>query len=149
MPSEIEKFINEFTPEIAASIRACRKKMYRFVPRGYELVVNNYNALGFGFSPAETNSRVVISIVAYPRWVTLFFLKGAGLDDPDSLLQGEGKQVRSIRLLSPKDLDSPAVVRLIGEAMKPHAEAFASAPKRKTVIRSVSARRRPRRPPGI
>lgn len=146
MTSQVEKFIAEFTPEIAASIRACRKKMYRFVPRGYELVVNNYNALGFGYSPAETNSRVVMSIVGYPRWVTLFFLKGAGLDDPDCLLQGEGKQVRSIRLRSPEDLDSPAVVRLIRKALQPHAEAFSSAPERKTVIKSVAAKRRARRP---
>lgn len=146
MPSRIEKFISEFTPEIAASIRTCRKKMYRFVPRGYELVVNNYNALGFGFSPTEKNSQVVMSIVAYPRWVTLFFLKGAGLPDPDSLLQGKGSQVRSIRLCSPADLDAPSTVRLIHEALKPHTEAFASAPRRTTLIKSVAARRRPRRP---
>ena len=33
-----------------------------------------------------------------PRWVTLCFLQGAGLPDPDGLLRGGGSRVRHVRL---------------------------------------------------
>jgi hypothetical protein len=120
--------------------------MAKLFPKGYELVYDNYNALGFGYSPNLRASGVVVSVVAYPRWVTLFFLKGARLSDPNGLLQGRGSTVRSVRLTSPDLLASKPVASLIKEALRPCAAEFAKAPRLSTVIKSVSAKQRPRRP---
>jgi hypothetical protein len=117
--------------------------MRALVPRGYELVYENYNALGIGYGPGEKNA--IVSIVAYPRWITLFFLYGAGLEDPSSLLEGTGSRVRSIRLASPLDLDRPAVRQLISQALAPHEDAMAQCPRLQLIIKSVAASRRPRR----
>src|SRR5438445_5726672 len=43
-------------------------------------------------------SEAVFSVVLAPRWVSLCFLQGAKLPDPERLLRGGGKQVRNIRL---------------------------------------------------
>jgi hypothetical protein len=146
MTTQVAEFIAKYTPEIAEAIELCRKKMYALVPRGYELVYDNYNTLAFGFAPSEKASDAVLSIAAYPRWITLFFLKGASLVDPDSLLEGAGSQVRSIRLLSPRDLDSPGIRKLVSQALEPFTEAFAAAPEIKTIVKSISDKQRPRRP---
>jgi len=84
--------------------------------------------------------------VLYPRWVTLFFLQGAGLADPKQLLKGNGKVVRHIVLASAADLDLPAIQELMARALK-RAEAGIdpTAPGR-LVIRSICAKQRPRRP---
>ncbi|MCA9730134.1 MAG: DUF1801 domain-containing protein [Candidatus Eisenbacteria bacterium] len=145
--SEIGKFVDAYAPEIAASLRTCRRKVRRLFPRGYELVYDNYNALVFGFSATDRASEAILSIAGYPRWVTLFFLRGAALDDPDGLLEGSGRQVRSIRLATPGDLDKPAVRALVARAIAADAEALASAPRLATIVKSVSAKQRPRRPP--
>ena len=148
MTSQVDAFVAKYSPEIAAAIQACRKKLRKLVPRGYELIYDNYNALAIGYAPSEKASTVVISIAAYPRWVTLFFLKGTTLLDPHGLLQGSGSRVRSIRLTSPADLDNQNIRSLMVQALAPQAEAFDQAPKVKAMIKSVSAKQRPRRPAG-
>jgi hypothetical protein len=142
----IRGFLDKYDPAIAAQLRACRRKMRALVPRGYELVYDNYNALVFGFSPTERTSDALCSIAGYPRWVTLFLLKGASVADPDGLLQGTGNQVRGLKLADPGDLDAPAVRALIGRALAPAAKPFAAAPTLRTIVKSVSAKQRPRRP---
>jgi hypothetical protein len=146
--SRVAEFVERYSPEIARDFRACRRKIRSLVPRGYELVYDNYSALGIGYGPGEKASDVIVSIVAYPRWITLFFLKGAGLMDPDSLLQGKGSQVRSIRLRSPNDLEHQGAQHLIAQALAPYSEALSSCPKVTTIIKATATKRRPRRPSG-
>ena len=78
-------------------------------------------------------------------WVTLFFLHGAGLSDPDGILAGSGAAVRSLRLARAEDLDHPAIRALIDAA---EAAAILPDPARegRLVMKSMSARQRPRRP---
>jgi hypothetical protein len=144
--AEWKRLLAKYSPDIAKHMRAARNKLRSRIPRGYELIYDNYNALATGFSPTGNASAAVISLAAYPRWVTLFFLQGAGLDDPHRLLEGTGSRVRSIRLRLPDTLDDPRVARLIQQALGQQAAAFAAAPALSTHIKSVSARQRPRRP---
>ena len=111
---QIEEFIAKYSPEIATQLREARARLRALFPRGFELVFDNYNALVFGISPTEKASGAFISIAGYPRWVTLFLLHGSELRDPTGLLEGSGKQVRSIRLKTAADVNTPAVESLIG-----------------------------------
>ena len=83
-----------------------------------QLVYDNYNALAIGFGPSERASEAIFSIVLYPRWVTLFFLQGAGLADPKRLLKGSGKVVRHIVLASAADLDLAGHPRPDGQGVE-------------------------------
>jgi hypothetical protein len=49
--------------------------------------------------------------------VRLTFEHGAGLDDPDALLEGDGKDVRSVLVRSAKDLRPRALQRLLLSAV--------------------------------
>jgi hypothetical protein len=143
---QISGCLHQYTPEIEARLRECRAKLRSLFPRGYELVYDNYNALVFGIAPTERASDALISVAGYPRWVTLFFLRGADLDDPEGLLEGTGRLVRSLRLERAADLDRPAVRALIRQAASARDADFAGAPPLQTLLKSVSAKRRPRRP---
>ena len=143
----IEAFVAKYTPTIAAQLRDARQRLRAHFPRGVEMVFDNYNALVFGIGPTDRTRESFISIAGYPKWVTLFFLDGARLDDPQGLLEGEGQQVRGIRLKTPADMDTPAVAALIGQAAASRAEALASAPPLSTVIKAEVEKQRPRRPP--
>jgi hypothetical protein len=144
--SRIESFVAKYTPAIAAQLRDARQRLRAHFPRGVEMVFDNYNALVFGIGPSERTRESFISIAGYPKWVTLFFLDGAGLEDPEGLLEGDGKQVRGIRLKMAADMDAPAVRALIEQAVAPHRPALAAAPALSTVIKAEVARQRPRRP---
>lgn len=143
---QIAGFIGKYTPEMAASIRAHRATLRKLFPRGFELVYDNYNALVFAFGPTAHSSEAVLSLAAYPRWVTLFFARGASLADPDSLLQGNGTRIRGIPLTAPGRLSSEPVMRLVAQAKAPVEEALRKAPKLSTLVKSISAKQRPRQP---
>jgi len=116
--SQLDAFLDKYTPAIATLARACLAKMRARLPGAVQLVYDNYNALAIGFGPSERAGEAVFSIALYPRWVTLFFLQGAGLPDPKRLLKGSGKVVRHIVLASAADLDQPAIQGLMATALQ-------------------------------
>jgi len=144
--SRLAELIGNYTPEIARAFTSARRKMRALVPRGYELVYENYNALGIGYGPGEKGSDAIVSIVAYPRWITLFFLYGAKLKDPTFRLRGAGSRVRSIKLDSPNDIDRADIKQLISRAFAPHVARFRECPRLQLVVKSTASRRRSRHP---
>ena len=144
--SKIAAFLGRYSPEIEAQLREARRMLRSSFPRGYELVFDNYNALVFAVSPTERTADAFVSVAGYPRWVTLFFLRGAELKDPRGLLQGTGKQVRGIRLTAAIRVDTPAVKALVRQAASVHGAAFKVAPKLRTIVKTVLDEQRPRRP---
>ena len=144
---QIAGFLAKYTPEMVASGKNARTRMRQVIPGGFEFVYDNYNALVFGYGPSDRPSEAVLSLALMPNWVTLCFLKGVELADPKKILRGSGNIVRNVRLTAPADLDDPYISRLIGEAIaaaSPKFPADGGAPR--TVIRSISAKQRPRRP---
>jgi hypothetical protein len=114
-------------------------------PTAIQLVYDNYNALAIGFGPTERASEAVFSIAIFPRWVSLFFLQGAGLPDPEGILQGSGNVARHIRLPSAATLDELSVKKMMGEATTRASIPFAPRGTPRLIIKSVSAKQRPRR----
>ncbi len=143
---QLDDFLARFTPEIEALARAALARMRARLPGAVALVYDNYNALAIGFGPTERTSDAIFSIAVWPRWVSLFFLQGAGLPDPDRLLKGKGKVARHIVLAEAADLDNPAVQELIARALERARTSLRGTGPGRIVIKSVSARQRPRRP---
>ena len=143
---QIKSFLAKYSPAIAADVQFARRALKRLVPRGFELVYDNYNTLAFGYSPTPRAGGAIVSVAAYPKWVTLFFLHGKGLKDPDGLLQGAGARVRSIRLAPAKLINTKPVQALLRQALEPHQPELAAAPRLSSVVKSISVKQRSRRP---
>jgi hypothetical protein len=142
---QLEKFIDKFSPENAALIRAARRKMRARLPTATELVYDNYNFFVIGYGPGEKPSEAIFSIAAQAKGVALCFLQGAGLPDPAGLLRGSGNVVRNLRLESAATLARPEVVALMKAALERAKVPLDPRATHRLVIRSVSARQRPRR----
>ena len=143
---QVARLIAKFSPEVAGVAKAARAKVRKLLPRAFELVYDNYNALALAFGPTERTSEVVLSIALYPRWVSLFFARGAKLADPNGVLRGSGNQMRHVVLERIGVLDSAPIRALIKDAVATHPTPFGSG-RGRTIIKSVSAKQRPRRPP--
>ena len=143
---QLAGFIAKYTPEIGALARAALTKMRARLPGAIELVYDNYNALAIGFSPTERASDAIFSIALYPRWVSLFFFPGVDLPDPEKLLKGSGKVTRHIVLKGATDLDKPAIKALMKHALERSAKPLDKTSPGRIVIKSISAKQRPRRP---
>jgi hypothetical protein len=139
-------FIDRYNSEIGVVARAALAKMRALLPGALELVYDNYNALAIGFGPSERASEAILSIALYPRWVSLFFLRGATLPDRNKMLKGSGRQVRHIVLEDAGDLDKPAIQELIAEALRCAPRPLDPATPGRIIIKSISVKQRPRRP---
>ena len=142
---QLASFIDKFDPRLAALIRQCRAEVRRLLPTAIELVYDNYNFFVIGYAPTERPSDCIVSLAAAANGVGLSFYYGSSLPDPSNLLQGSGKQNRFIRLPTIEQLRLPAVVQLIRSAAAQGRTPLATAGRGYLVIKSVSAKQRPRR----
>jgi hypothetical protein len=147
--AQLDAFLDKYTPEIAAAARLALRRMRARLPGACELVYDNYNALAVGFAPGDRTSDAIFSIAVFPRWVSLFFLQsGNRLRDPDGYLEGSGNQARHIKLDSGARIDDPGVQDLIAQALELARVPIDPAQPRRLIIKSISAKQRPRRPAG-
>ncbi|HEX8364527.1 MAG TPA: hypothetical protein VF603_04495 [Allosphingosinicella sp.] len=143
---QLDGFLAKFSPEVEALAQGLLEKMRRRVPGATIMVYDNYNALAIGFGSSHKVSRAVLSLAVYPRWVNLFFLHAAALPDPQGRLRGTGSKVRHVRVLTVEALDDPAIDALIGAAMAASEPPFDPGAEARLIVKSISARHRPRRP---
>lgn len=144
--SQLDSFIDRYSPEVAADARQAIAFMTARLPTATRLVYDNYNALVIGFGAGPKVGDIIFSLALYPRYVTLFFARGVELPDPHQILEGEGKGVRHVKLLPISRLESKEVRALIDAAI-----AIASPPLPSTgdgplIIKSISPKQRLRRP---
>lgn len=148
-PTDVEKqvkgFIDKFDPQHQKLIRAFRKALRKFLPTAHEIIYDNYNFFVIGYSSTERPSDSILSIAAGANGVGLCFIHGAKLPDPNGILLGSGNQTRFIRLDFPDVLTRPEVQDLIAAAISHAKTPLAESGKRRVIIRSVSAKQRPRR----
>jgi len=142
---QLETLIDKFDPANQSLIRATRKRLRKRFPTAHELVYDNYNFFVIGYSPTERPSDTLVSIAAAANGVGLCFIQGARLEDPKKLLSGGGKQTRFLRIPSADVFDDPNVVSLLAAAESDATTPMPSAGRGTLVIRSISAKQRPRR----
>ncbi len=140
-----EVFLSEFEPEVAALGRAAVVRLRALLPSADVMVYDNYNFLVIGFAPGERASDAVLSIALSKNGVALCFLQGAALPDPDRLLRGSGSVARNIRLNSVDAFDDAKIAILIDSALSSARVRFDPARRGRFYVKSVSAKKRPRR----
>ena len=143
--TQLDALIAKFDPAVARQARAALAAMRELVPGAVELVYDNYNALAIAFAAGERMRDVALSVAVYPRWVSVFFMNGPKLPDPHGLLTGGGTHVRHVRLIGPAMLREAPLRALVAACLARATVAIDPKGKRRIVIRSISAKQRPRR----
>lgn len=144
--AQLDGFIDKYSPEMAALTRALLARLKARLPGAMIMVYDNYNALAIGFAPGDRVKDVVLSIAVYPKWANLFFMQGRWLDDPHGLLRGEGNMVRHVPAITAAGLDDPRIEALIQAALDRAERPIDPASGGGLIVKSVSAKQRPRRP---
>jgi len=142
--SQLDSFIAKFSGENQTLIREVRVALRNRLPTANELVYDNYNFFVIGYCASAKPSHCIVSIAAGPRGVSLSFYHGAELTDEQGLLSGEGNQNRFIRLDSAAMLADPGIDALIEQACHVNVPPLPASGGRELIIRSVSAKQRPR-----
>src|SRR5713226_4374970 len=144
---QLKSFIAKFEPKHQKLIRAVRKALRQRFPTAYELAYDNYNFFVIGYGSTERPSDAIVSMAAGANGIGLCFIHGASLPDPHKLLLGSGNQTRFIRLESVDVLARPEVEALLAVAIGRAKTPLPASGRCRLIIRSVSAKQRPRRTP--
>lgn len=145
---QVRAFIAKFEPHHQSLIRAVRKVLRKRFPTAFELAYDNYNFFVLGYGPTERPSDCIVSMAAGANGVGLCFIQGARLPDPRGLLLGSGNQTRFIRLPSADIVARPEVEALVAAASARSKTPFRDRGRGTLIIRSISAKQRPRRKAG-
>ena len=140
--AELRTLIDRFAPEYLRLTGAMRRWLRKRLPTAHEVVYEYRDFFVISYSPNEHGYEGVLAIRASANGVKLYFNSGKELPDPAKLLQGSGKQTRSIDIEGASTLARPEVARLIDEAIARNLVPFARDGRGSVVIRSTSAKRR-------
>jgi hypothetical protein len=143
--AQLAGFVAKYDPAVGRLVRATRAAMRKRLPTALELVYDNYQFLAIGYSATERASDCIASLAVSPKGVALSFYYGSTLPDPDGILLGSGNQNRFVRLASAATLAEPAVAELLRAAIAQARTPLPTSGRGRTIIKSVSARQRPRR----
>src|SRR2546423_5173406 len=139
--AELRSLIAKFAPAHQRLIGAMRRWLRKRLPTAHEVVYEYRDWFVISYSPNDHGYEGVLAIRASATGVSLYFNRGKELPDPAKLLQGSGKQTRSINLEGASTLARPEVARLIDEAIARNRVPFAPAGRGSVVIRSTSAKK--------
>lgn len=117
MPTGAEIPVTEYVRRVPASLRptmqAGRRTIKALAPKGTKETA--WRSWPIRYSVDGMN---VCGIGNYPRWVSVYFFRGAEMEDPDGVLEGSGRGMRHVKLREPKDAERPALKKLIRQAFR-------------------------------
>ena len=114
---ELLKFLSPYAPPLQQLALDIRSYLLTIEPRATETIYDAYNAVAVGYSFTGRLKECYCHVAVYPRHVNLGFNRGADLDDPQKILQGNGSQVRHVTIHDKSDLAGPYLKGLVRSAI--------------------------------
>ena len=101
-------------------VEAARKTVRAVAPRADEIACQSKKprspSMMWKLVRYAVDGEVVVTIGTFTKHASMFFARGAELDDPTGLLQGTGKSLRYITLRTPDDAKGPIVGKILRQA---------------------------------
>ncbi len=113
--ADFDKLLSGYSPQVRALARKVRRRVLEVLPGAHEKTYFGWSNTWYG--TGERNADAIFTISPQKRYVSLFFLKGTELSDPDALLEETGKKLRHVNLREVADLDRLALRRLMKRAV--------------------------------
>jgi hypothetical protein len=114
--ADFENLVAIAAPELEPIMRSLRDLVMKIDPDACVVVRLGDRAATFGVGPKKM-SEGYCYIMPHRRWINLGFYRGAHLPDPDSLLEGSGKNMRHVKIRSQEETGNPSIEALIESAL--------------------------------
>jgi hypothetical protein len=118
-PNELTNLLRRYEADVQSVAVALRSTVVEEIGPCHESIFPIKKWISVLYSTTEKRMKDNIClIVVYRDHVNLMFPRGVDLKDPRGLLEGSGKAMRHVKMLSPADIDRPGVRALIRQAKK-------------------------------
>jgi hypothetical protein len=113
-----EDILSQYGDEIASRGIQLRELLLTELKDIKEEADTKANVIGYSYGTGYKN--LICVILLSKKGVKLGFYKGSELADPAGLLTGTGKVHRFVEIKSSRDINNPALKRLLREAVAAH-----------------------------
>jgi len=110
----VEAYVAGLPDDQAAIVMALRALVRKAAPKATEAIK--------WAQPVFDSNGPMIFIKAHRQHVNFGFWRGAEMQDPEGLLEGEGERMRHVKLTAVKDIRRPALAAFVREAVRLNAD---------------------------
>ena len=114
---EAEEFIALYSKEVQELAWKARDLIFSVAPDISETVYPQMKVIRYG-TDGNKMSGLVFGLMPTKNGVSLGFMHGTSLPDPENLLEGSGKNLRHVKLKSPEDVARPTLRNLLEAELK-------------------------------
>jgi hypothetical protein len=112
----VDTFLKGYPPAVREIAVKAREVILSVMPDATEKVYPGWKVIQYG---AGADMKSVFAAISPQRErVNLGLANGVDLEDPDGLLEGDGKAIRHVKLTSPEAAGAPAVKELVRGALQ-------------------------------
>ncbi len=113
---EIDVFLSQYDEQVYSTALKLREVVLANLPGIIEQLDNPARMIGYCYG--QKYDELICTIIPSKKGLKLGFNKGLDLPDPDTLLEGTGKISRYVEIKSDKQINSPALKKLLAVALK-------------------------------
>ena len=107
-----DEAISGSSAQVQEIARRLRQLILDVYPDVVEVPWRKQRIIGYGVGPKKMSEHFCY-IAAYKVHVNLGFYRGAGLPDPEGLMEGTGKELRHVKVRDPSEVEQPALRQLV------------------------------------
>jgi hypothetical protein len=112
----VDIFLRSYSPEVRAIALKAREVIRGVLPTVTEKVYPGWKVIQYGAGDKREDVFAVIS--PQRERINLGLANGAGLPDPEGLLEGTGVGIRHIKITSAEAAEAPAIRTLVEGALE-------------------------------
>ncbi len=109
-------FLSNYPPQVSILAASLQKFLLKNLTGIQEQLDIKARIIGYGYGPGYKDN--ICAILLSKKGIKLGINRGSELADPASLLTGSGKVHKYVEIKSEKDIKSPALKKLLTEAVK-------------------------------
>jgi hypothetical protein len=121
---EVDEFLGESAPDVAAIARAARRVVLSVRPDALEVLDRADRLVAYATGPRPLEDMWA-AIAPHRRHVNVQLANGALVDDPAGIVEGTGKRVRHVKLRSAADVERPSLRAVLEDSLARHVAASA------------------------
>ena len=151
VPGELIELLRRYEPDVQAVALALRRVVIDEVGPCHESIFQFYGesvvSILYSTTPKRMKDNICLAVI-YRNHVNLMFPRGVDLTDPKKLLEGSGKVMRHVKMLTVADTARPGVRDLLKQAKKRPDLGKPARPLKKveTMVKAKTAPKRPALP---
>lgn len=108
--------LTSYSAEIISFAQALRVYLKQETKPAFELAGASAQSFNIGYGFTTKAWDCYCAIIVYRKHINISLPSGASLSDPEELLHGTGSRIRHLKIRELKDVQTPAVRKLLTEA---------------------------------